>query len=107
MREILYAVTRDPLVRLYRNHVAVAVPLRGDSSPQRFGVPGSPDLLGSITIQIDGLPVAVALGIEVKTPAGRVSDLQAAWLRAHRALGWRCGVARSVEDALRIARGEG
>lgn len=102
MHSILYACTRDPAVRLWRNHVAVAVPIRGDSSPQRFGQPGSPDLMGSVTV--DG--VAIALGIEVKTQTGRVSDLQRAWLAAHRKLGWRCGVARSVDDALAIVRGE-
>lgn len=101
MHQILWACTRDPSVRLWRNHVAVAVPIRGESTPQRFGQPGSPDLMGSVTV--DG--VAIALGIEVKTPTGRVSDLQRAWLAAHRALGWRCGVARSVDDALAIVRG--
>lgn len=102
MHQILWACTRDPSVRLWRNHVAVAVPIRGESTPQRFGQPGSPDLIGSVTV--DG--VAIALGIEVKTATGRVSDLQRAWLAAHRALGWRCGVARSVDDALAIVRGE-
>lgn len=102
MHQILWACTRDPSVRLWRNHVAVAVPIRGESTPQRFGQPGSPDLMGSVTVN----GVAIALGIEVKTHTGRVSDLQRAWLAAHRALGWRCGVARSVDDALAIVRGE-
>lgn len=105
MHAILWACTRDPAVRLWRNHVAVAVPIRGESTPQRFGQPGSPDLMGSVTIVVAGVPFAIALGIEVKTPSGRVSDLQRAWLAAHRALGWRCGVARSVDDALAIVRG--
>lgn len=105
MHQILWVCTRDPAVRLWRNHVAVAVPIRGESTPQRFGQPGSPDLMGSVTIVVAGVPFAIALGIEVKTPTGRVSDLQRAWLAAHRALGWRCGVARSVDDALAIVRG--
>jgi len=103
MREILAAVTRDPMVRAWRHNVGVAVPLTGDARPMRYGQAGQPDIMGSVTVN----GVAVALGIEVKTPTGRVAPVQLAWLRAHARLGWRCGVARSVDDALAIVAGRG
>jgi hypothetical protein len=44
----------------------------------------------------------VFTSIEVKTPTGRVSPEQRQWLEAVQAAGGIAGVARSVEDALRI-----
>lgn len=41
--------------------------------------------------------------IEVKTPAGRVSTEQLAFIERVRELGHSAGIARSVEDALEIA----
>lgn len=102
MRQILLALSSSPGVRVWRNHVAAAVPLRDSATVQRFGVPGSPDILGARTILVGGVPFARAIGVEVKAPTGRVSDLQRAWLEAHRAQGWLCGVARSVPEALAI-----
>ena len=43
--------------------------------------------------------------IEVKTPTGRVRPEQEAFLEMVRSNGGRAGVARSVDDALRIANG--
>jgi hypothetical protein len=58
--------------------------------------PGFSDLFGICT---DGRP----LFIEVKTKTGRVSEAQWNFLAAMLARGARAGVARSIEDALRIS----
>lgn len=44
--------------------------------------------------------------IEVKTKTGRVSDRQKKFLEVMRQDGHRAGVARSVEDAIKIIKGE-
>lgn len=66
----------------------------------RYGVGGNggPDLW---VVCRDG----IACGIEVKTPKGRVGPEQEAFIEWLKSRGGRAGVARSVEDALRIANG--
>jgi len=54
-----------------------------------------------------GQQVAVFTSIEVKTPTGRVRPEQQAWLAVVRGAGGIAGVARSVEDALRITTEDG
>lgn len=67
----------------------------------RYGVggKGGPDLWG---ICHDGL----ALAVEVKTATGRVRPEQLQFIDMAKKAGARAGIARSVEDALKIARGE-
>ena len=66
----------------------------------RYGLcPGSSDIIG---ICADG----AFLACEVKTPTGRVSPAQEAFIEAVRRRGGRAGVARSPEEAVRIARPE-
>ena len=60
--------------------------------------PGSSDLIGWTR---DG----VFLAIEVKTPRGRLTAAQAAFLSAVAASGGRAGCARSEDEALAIADG--
>jgi hypothetical protein len=77
--------------------------------PVRYGLqPGSSDLIGwrtvTITPEMVGQQVAVFTSIEVKTPTGRVKPEQQQWLDAVQAAGGIAGVARSVEDALRLTR---
>jgi hypothetical protein len=60
---------------------------------------GSSDVIG---VAPDGRFLAV----EVKTATGRVRPEQTRFIEAVRAKGGRAGVARSTEDALRIAKGE-
>ena len=57
----------------------------------RFGFPGCPDILGM-------LKCGKLLAIEVKTPTGRVSDAQAAFLETVSIHGGLAFVARSVSD---------
>lgn len=80
---------------VWRNNTGV-LPGPG-GRPVKFGLcNGGSDLIG---ICADGK----FLGIEVKTPVGRVSPAQTAFIAAVRRHGGRAGVARSVEDALAIA----
>lgn len=44
--------------------------------------------------------------IEVKTPTGRLSTAQRDFLNAVRRYGVRAGIARSVEDAIKIIEGD-
>lgn len=61
----------------------------------------------TITPEMVGTTVAVFASIEVKTPTGRLRPEQQQWLDAVQAAGGIAGVARSVEDALRIVTAEG
>jgi hypothetical protein len=97
-------------VRLYRNNCGVLQDRRG--VPVRYGLqPGSSDLIGwtirTVTPDMVGQQVAVFTSIEVKTPTGRVKPEQQQWLDAVQAAGGIAGVARSVEDALRITTADG
>lgn len=60
---------------------------------------GSADLVGVC-------PDGVALFCEVKTATGRASQEQRNFIAACRRNNARAGIARSVEDALRIMKGE-
>ena len=78
----------------------------------QFGLcKGSADLIGyrtiTITPEMVGQQVAVFLSIEVKTPTGRIRPEQQAWLETIQAAGGIAGVARSVDDALRIVTAHG
>lgn len=83
---------------VWRNNVGVLPDASG--RPIRYGLgTGSSDLVG---ICRDG----TFLAVEVKTPTGRVSPAQEAFIAAVRRRGGRAGVARSPEEAVRIARQE-
>ena len=97
-------------VRLHRNNTGTLRDANG--RPVQFGLAkGSADLIGwttrTITPDMVGQRVAVFTSIEVKTPTGRVSPEQRQWLEAVQAAGGIAGVARSVEDALRIVTEHG
>ena len=96
--------------RLWRNNTGTLRDQHG--RPVQFGLArGSADLIGYRTITITpnmvGTTVAVFLSIEVKTPTGRIRPEQQAWLETVQAAGGIAGVARSVEDALRIVTAHG
>lgn len=65
---------------------------------------GSPDLVGILPLVIGpehvGRTLGVFLGVEVKTPIGRLSQDQKRWHTVARDRGALVVVARSVEDAL-------
>ena len=92
-------------MRLHRNNTGTLRDANG--RPVQFGLAkGSADLIGwttrTITPDMVGQRVAIFTSIEVKTATGRVSPEQRQWLEAVQAAGGIAGVARSVEDALRI-----
>ena len=96
--------------RLWRNNTGTLRDQHG--RPVQFGLcKGSADLIGyrtiTITPEMVGQQVAVFLSIEVKTPTGRIRPEQQAWLETVQAAGGIAGVARSVEDALRIVTAQG
>jgi hypothetical protein len=96
--------------RLFRNNTGTLRDQHG--RPVSFGLcKGSADLIGwtmrTVTQEMVGQQVAVFTSIEVKTPTGRVKPEQQAWLEAVHHAGGIAGVARSVEDALRITTADG
>ena len=96
--------------RLFRNNTGTLRDANG--RPVQFGLAkGSADLIGwttrTITADMVGQRIAVFTSIEVKTPTGRVSPEQRQWLEAVQAAGGIAGVARSVDDALRIVTAQG
>ena len=96
--------------RLFRNNTGTLKDQHG--RPVQFGLcKGSADLIGYRTITITpdmvGQQVAVFLSIEVKTPTGRIRPEQQQGLDTIQAAGGIAGVARSVEDALRIVTAQG
>lgn len=96
--------------RLFRNNTGTLRDQNG--RPVQFGLcKGSADLIGwkrvTVTPDMVGTTVAVFLSIEVKTPTGRLRPEQQQWLDAVQSAGGIAGVARSVEDALRIVTAEG
>ena len=91
--------------RLFRNNTGTLRDQHG--RPVQFGIArGSADLIGYRTITITpdmvGQQVAVFASIEVKTPTGHIRPEQRVWMEKILAAGGIAGVARSVEDALRI-----
>jgi len=80
---------------------------RGDHVPVRFGLAeGSADLVGihnvTITPEMVGHRVGIFLAVEVKTPVGRLSKEQKAWLKTVSDFGGRVEVLRSPDEAVRI-----
>ena len=95
--------------RLFRNNTGTLRDQHG--RPVQFGLcKGSADLIGwkrvTVTPEMVGTTVAVFLSIEVKTATGRLRPEQQQWLDAVQAAGGIAGVARSVEDALRLTGAE-
>ena len=96
--------------RLFRNNTGTLKDQHG--RPVQFGLcKGSADLIGwkqvTVTPEMVGQQVAVFTSIEVKTPTGRIRPEQQQWLDTVQAAGGIAGVARTVEDALRIMTAHG
>ncbi len=108
-QEIRLAVSKGD-TRLFRNNTGTLRDANG--RPVNFGLcKGSADLIGwrtvTITPEMVGQQVAVFTSIEVKTATGKLRPEQQQWLDAVQAAGGIAGVARSVEDALRITTAQG
>ena len=99
MHQIQTAPEAQALAVLWRNHVGTVT--GRDGVTHRFGLgKGSPDLVGFLRGS------GVFVGIEIKTLDGRLSPCQRQWLERANELGARCGVARSVAEAVQVLRGE-
>lgn len=117
MRSIMLACSRGA-TRLWRNNVAQAWVGTPEQAPRQFVTTinpgdvvlrnarplhaglctGSSDLIG-YTVR-DG--VAVFSAVEVKTATGRVTPEQQQFISVVQAAGGVAGVARSIEDAVRL-----
>jgi len=107
-QRIRLALGTTPHLRLFRNQVG-QLPDPRTGRPVQFGLArGSADLIGwrtvTITPDMVGTRLAVFTSIEVKTPTGRLTPQQHAWLGTVRSAGGIAGVARSVRDAEEILR---
>ena len=107
-QRIRLALGTTPHLRLFRNQVG-QLPDPRTGRPVQFGLArGSSDLIGwrtvVVTPEMVGTRLAVFTSIEVKTPAGRLTPQQHAWLGTVRSAGGIAGVARSVRDAEEILR---
>lgn len=102
MRQIQIAVSRIG-ARLFRNNTGMV--RQTDGRIVRFGLAvGSSDLIGFKTVDITpemvGHTIAIFTAVEVKTPKGRITPAQQAFLVAVQSAGGIGIVARSVEEAL-------
>ena len=107
-QRIRLALGTTPHLRLFRNQVG-QLPDPRTGRPVQFGLArGSADLIGwrtvVVTPEMVGTKLAVFTSIEVKTPSGRLTPAQSAWLGTVRSAGGIAGVARSVRDAEEILR---
>jgi hypothetical protein len=105
-QQIRLAVGTRSDLRLFRNQVG-SLPDPRTGRLVTFGLArGSADLIGwrtvTITPDMVGQRIAVFTSIEVKTPTGRVRSEQQAWLACVQESGGIAGVARSVDDAIRM-----
>lgn len=117
LQETLIAVTAEPGTMAWRNNTgmawqgqrisrapgAVVTVERGmvilrDGRPISFGLEGSPDIIG--------VSAGRGFGLEMKAAHGRLEASQPKFRRVWEAAGGLYGVPRSVEEALRILRGE-
>ena len=108
-QEIRLAVSKGD-TRVFRNNTGTLRDQHG--RPVSFGLAkGSADLIGwrtiTITPEMVGQQVAVFTSIEVKSATGRLRPEQQQWLDAVQAAGGIAGVARCVDDALRIVTDHG
>jgi hypothetical protein len=102
VQQIRLALGRIPGIVLFRNNVGACTDKSGRLV--RYGIcnPGGADLIGWVVRELESVPYAIFLAIEVKTPIRKLTDEQHAFLRAVSRAGGIAGVARSVGDALKL-----
>lgn len=97
----------DTGVRVWRNNVGEWKTPTGQYV--KYGLaPGSADLVGIAQVVIRPEDVGASLGrflaVEVKTPTGRLSDEQRAWLATVEKLGGLTAVTRTEAEAVELLR---
>ena len=105
-QRVRLALGLRPDLKLFRNNCG-SLPDPRTGRPVQFGLArGSADLIGwrtvTVTPEMVGQRIAIFTSIEVKTPTGRLTPAQSAWLGAVHGAGGIAGVARSVRDAEEI-----
>ena len=98
----------DNGVLSFRNNVGAYKSEKGHYIRYGVGEKGGSDLICitpvTITQEMVGQTVGVFTAIEVKTPNGRPSKEQLAFIEAVKRIGGKAGVARSPEDAIQIIK---
>ena len=107
-QEIRLALGTIPSLRLFRNQVG-QLPNPRTGRYVQFGLAkGSSDLVGFKTVKITpemiNQEVAVFVSIEIKTERGKLTEVQQNWLQKVHDSGGIVGVARSIQDALKIVK---
>lgn len=98
--QIMLAAGKEDIVLLRNNSGSLPDPKTGRwVSFGLGGKPGSSDLIGWNN-------KGIFCAVEVKTKSGRVRPEQVQFIKAVRSGGGYAGIARSVEDALKICKGE-
>ena len=107
-QEIRLALGTIPSLRLFRNQVGQLPDPRTGRFVQFGLAKGSSDLVGFKTIKITpemiGQEVAQFVSIEIKTERGKLTEVQENWLQKVKSSGGIVGVARSIQDALKIVK---
>ena len=107
-QEIRLALGTIPSLRLFRNQVGQLPDPRPGRYVQFGLAKGSSDLVGFKTIKITpemiGQEVAQFVSIEIKTERGKLTEVQQNWLQKVHDSGGIVGVARSIQDALKIVK---
>ena len=107
-QEIRLALGRIPSLRLFRNQVGQLPDPRTGRYVQFGLAKGSSDLVGFKTVKITpemiGQEVAQFVSIEIKTERGKLTEVQENWLQKVHDSGGIVGVARSIQDALKIVK---
>ena len=107
-QEIRLALGTIPSLRLFRNQVGQLPDPRTGRYVQFGLAKGSSDLVGFKTVKITpemiGQEVAQFVSIEIKTERGKLTEVQQNWLQKVHDSGGIVGVARSIQDALKIVK---
>lgn len=95
--DVMIALSKSGAI-VFRNNVGALKDKTGRLVRYGVGGNGGSDIIGIC-------PDGRFLAVEVKKNTGRATEDQLRFIEAVRAKGGRAGVARSVEDALRILEG--
>ena len=107
-QNIRLALGQHSDLRLFRNETGKLPDPRTGRWVQFGLAKGSSDLIGFKTIKITpemiGQEVAQFVSIEIKTERGKLTEVQQNWLQKVHDSGGIVGVARSIQDALKIVK---
>ena len=105
-QNIRLALGQHSDLRLFRNETGKLPDPRTGRWVQFGLAKGSSDLIGFKTVKITpemiGQEVAQFVSIEIKTERGKLTEVQENWLQKVKSSGGIVGVARSIQDALKI-----